>query len=292
MPLSFFYLLFFAMCLSDVGYGVILAVVSYYYLKTLTLSEGGKKLLLLLFWGGIATILAGIVTGSYFGIETSQLPPVLRNLQVIDPIKNPLNVLILSLALGVFQNLTGLAIAMYWKIKNRDYIIALFDYGFWIYFLTCLVLLVTAAGIGSPVFGLLAALSILGAILLVLTQGRSEPTIIKKAVFGILSLYRTTGYLGDTLSYSRLLALMMTTSIIGMVINIIAGMTRNIPVFGYVITILILLIGHTFNLVVSTLGAFIHSARLQLVEFFGKFYENGGREFRPFRRETKYVTIK
>lgn len=290
--LSFFYLFFFALCLSDVGYGSILSVVSYYYLRKLTLSEGGKKLLLLLFWGGIATVFIGILTGSYFGIDASLLPPVLKQLQIIDPIKNPMNVLIFSLVLGAFQNLTGIAIAMYSKIRNRDYLNALLDDGLWIFFLTCLVLLVGASGMGSPLAGLFGRLSILGGVLLTLTQGRNEPGIVKKAIFGILSLYKTTAYLGDTLSYSRLLALMMTTSIIGMVINIIAGMTRGIPFIGYFLMIAILIFGHVFNLVVSTLGAFIHSARLQLVEFFGKFYGGGGRPFNPFRRETKYVIIK
>ncbi|MCI0480757.1 MAG: V-type ATP synthase subunit I, partial [Candidatus Dadabacteria bacterium] len=104
---------------------------------------------------------------------------------------------------------------------------------------------------------------------------------------------RTTAFLGDTLSYSRLLALMLTTSIIGMVVNIIAGLTMNsVPVLGYVIMAAVLVIGHLFNLVVSVLGAFVHSMRLQLVEFFGKFYEGTGKVFKPFRQETKYVLIK
>ncbi len=285
------------MCLSDFGYGIILSIVSCYFLRKLTLSEGGKKLLLLLFWGGIATIFAGILTGSYFGIDLNALPPqignILKTLQIIDPIKNPLNVLIFSLMLGVIQNIFGVFLAMVWKIKNREYLAAALDYGLWIYFLLCLVFFVGASGAGSPLASLFGRLSIVGAALLALTQGRAEPTLLKKAIFGILSLYRTTSYLGDTLSYSRLLALMMTTSIIGMVVNIIAGLTKDsIPILGYVIMLAILVIGHTFNLVVSVLGAFIHSARLQLVEFFGKFYEGGGREFKPFRRETRYIIIR
>jgi V/A-type H+-transporting ATPase subunit I len=296
-PLSFFYLLFFAMCLSDVGYGTLLSIAAYYYLRTLTLSEGGKKLLLLLFWGGIATVIVGVLTGSYFGMDLNLIPPpvggVLKGLQVIDPIKNPLNVLIFSLFLGVVQNLSGIAIAMYWKLKDRKYLSAFLDDGLWIYFLSCLVLLITTIGLNSPLAGLFKALSIIGALLLVITQGRGEKGLVKKFLFGLLSLYRTTSYLGDTLSYSRLLALMMTTSIIGMVVNIIAALTRDsVPVLGYVFMAAILVIGHLFNLVVSTLGAFIHSVRLQLVEFFGKFYAGSGREWKPFRRETKYVIIK
>jgi len=128
--------------------------------------------------------------------------------------------------------------------------------------------------------------------LLVLTQGRKEKLLVQKAFMGILSLYRTTSFLGDTLSYSRLLALMMTTSIIGMVINLIAGLTAGIPYVGYIVMAAILVGGHIFNLVISVLSAFIHSARLQLVEFFSKFYTGSGREFKPMGYETKYVIIK
>ncbi|MFH1387637.1 MAG: V-type ATP synthase subunit I [bacterium] len=291
-PLAFFYLLFFAMCLSDVGYGILLAIVSFYFLKKLTLTEGGTKLLLLLFWGGIATIFVGIMTGSYFSMDLNQLPPLLKKLQVIDPIKNPLNVLLFSIGLGVIQNITGVALAMYWKLKDRDYLAAFLDSGLWIYFLLSLVAYGATASLGSPLAVLFGRFAMVGAALLVLTQGRNEKGIFKKFIFGLLSLYRTTGYLGDTLSYSRLLALMMTTSIIGMVINIIASMTTGIPIIGYFVMALVLVIGHIFNLVVSVLGAFIHSARLQLVEFFGKFFEGNGKEFKPFSYQTKYVIIK
>ena len=296
-PLSFFYLFFFALCLSDVGYGIILSLVSYYLIKKLTLTEGGKKILLLLFWGGVLTVLVGVCTGSYFGLNLDTLPPALggslKALQIIDPIKSPLTVLIFSLACGVFQNLFGIALGMYWKIRSREYVSAVLDHGLWIYFLSCLVGLLVAGALKSPYYDQMAWLSISGAVLLFLTQGRSEPTLIRKMIFGLLSLYRTTGYLGDTLSYSRLLALMMTTSIIGMVVNIIAMLTKDsVPILGYVIMLLVLVLGHAFNLIVSVLGAFIHAARLQLVEFFGKFYEGGGREFRPLRRETKYILIK
>lgn len=295
-PLSFFFLLFFAICLSDVGYGISLALISYYLLKKYRFPEGGKNLLTLLMWGGILTIGAGIFTGSYFGLNVESLPYFLKNtlgpLRIIDPIKNPLTVLLFSLALGVIQLMYGLALAMYWKIKYKEYAAAILDCGLWIFFLSSLVMLAVTSGMGHTLAYLASRLSIIGALLLILTQGRKEKGIIKKAIVGLLSLYRTTSYLGDILSYSRLLALMMTTSIIGMVVNLIANLSRgSIPVLGYIIMLGILVIGHIFNLVISTLGAFIHSTRLQLVEFFGKFFEGGGREFRPFRRETKYLII-
>src|SRR3989339_487734 len=296
--LSFFYILFFAICLSDAAYGIILAAASYYFLKKLTLSEGGKNLLLLLFWGGILSIAAGILTGSYFAINLDDLPKssikdALLYVKIIDPVKSPLTMLIASLAMGVIQNIWGLIVGMYWKIKQKEYLAGIFDFGLWIFFLLALVALLIANAIGPNFVSLTSYLSMAGAIMLVLNQGRNEPGFIKKAIGGILSLYRTTAFLGDTLSYSRLLALMMTTSIIGLVVNILAGITAtSIPIFGYVIMIVILVVGHLFNLVVSVLGAFVHSMRLQLVEFFGKFYEGSGRPFKPLGRETKYVVIK
>ncbi|MFA5034180.1 MAG: V-type ATP synthase subunit I [Candidatus Margulisiibacteriota bacterium] len=295
-PLSFFFILFFALCLSDVGYGLILAGIAVYYQRTLTLSEGGKNLLNLLLWGGIATVFAGIITGSYFAVSLDSLPPAiggpLKSAQLIDPVKNPLNMLIISLLLGLVQIITGLALGFYWKVRNREYLNGLFDYGLWIFFLLSLVLYGVTAALGMETNSLFSRLAMAGAALLVLTQGRNERGLLKKAVSGILSLYRTTSFLGDTLSYSRLLALMMTTSIIGMVINIIADLTRgSVPIIGYIIMAAVLIVGHLFNLVISVLGAFVHSARLQLVEFFGKFYEGGGKAFKPFRRETAYTII-
>lgn len=296
-PLSFFYLFFFAVCLSDAGYGIILAALAWLMLKKLQLTEGARDLLTLLLWGGLLTIAVGILTGSYFSIELDKLPAgsikdAALGLRLIDPIKNPLNVLMLSLLIGVIQNLTGLFIGMYWKFKNREYLIGLLDFGLWIFFLVSLVGFAITAYLKLPLADIFTKASILGAAALVLTQGRNEPSLLKKAITGVLSLYRTTGFLGDTLSYSRLLALMMTTSIIGMVVNIIAGLLQGIPWIGWVLMAVMLVFGHLFNLVVSALGAFIHAMRLQLVEFFGKFYEGGGRAFKPFRRETRYVLIR
>lgn len=295
-PLSFFYILFFAICLSDAGYGIILSLLAYLMLKKIQLTEGAQDLITLLFWGGLLTIVVGVFTGSYFSIELEKLPAgSIRNtalsLRLIDPIKSPLNVLMLSLLIGVIQNLVGLALGMYWKFKNREYLIGLLDFGLWIFFLVSLVGFAVTAYLKLPLADIFTKASILGAAALVLTQGRNEPSLIKKAISGILSLYRTTSFLGDTLSYSRLLALMMTTSIIGLVVNIIAGILQGIPIIGWVLMAAMLVFGHLFNLVVSALGAFIHSMRLQLVEFFGKFYEGGGRAFKPFRRETRYVLI-
>ena len=291
LPLSGFFIFFFGLCLSDAGYGLLLLLISTLFLKKLELPTGGKSLFILLAVGGAVSILVGIFTGTYFGFDVSQagdFAAPLKILKLFDPVNNPLQMLVFSLGVGVVQILFGILLKMIEEIRCKNYAAALLDHGLWMYFLSSLVFMVATMA-GNP---LAVKMTISGAVLLVLTQGRREKNLIKKLVFGLLSLYSTTSYLGDTLSYSRLLALMMTTSIIGTVINILAVLTRDsVPFVGYVIMVVILLVGHVFNLIISVLSAFVHSLRLQLVEFFSKFYSGSGKEFQPFRRETKYTII-
>lgn len=290
LPLSFFFALFFGICLGDFGYGLALILLSVYFLKKYKLPRGGRDLFQLFILGGAVSVVVGILTGSYFGYTPGGL---LGKLQVINPIANPLTMLIISLALGVIQILFGISLQMYNNIRKQQYLNAIFDDLFWMFFLSALVFLIAAKTLSLPIAGTASALSIAGAVLLVLTQGRNEKGIIKKALSGILSLYRVTSYMGDTLSYSRLLALGMSSAIIGSVINILAGMLKgSIPVLGFILMVVLLIFGHAFNLIISTLSAFVHAMRLQMVEFFGKFYEGGGMEFRPFKREAEYTIIR
>jgi V/A-type H+-transporting ATPase subunit I len=126
---------------------------------------------------------------------------------------------------------------------------------------------------------------------LILTQGRSQKNIVLKFFSGVLSLYGLVGFFADILSYSRLMALGLGTGIIGFAFNTIASLVVGIPVVGIIFAIIIILIGHTLNIAMSTLGAYIHSSRLQFVEFFGKFMEGGGREWRPLKKACKYIVI-
>lgn len=295
-PLSFFFALFFGLCLGDLGYGLILIAFSLYFLKRYRLPKGGVKLFnLLMFGGGVAT-LVGLLTGSYFGLTPKDIPallPILSSIQIVDPIKNPLTMLGFSLALGVVQILFGITLQMIHKIMNRQVMDAILDDGLWIYFLSALIFLIVSSAAFPSAVKLASNLSIAGAVLMVLTQGRHKKTIIQKFLSGILSLYKLSGYMGDILSYSRLLALGMSTTIIGSVINILAGMVKGgIPILGIILMVILLIFGHTFNLVIGTLSAFVHSTRLQMVEFFSKFYEGGGREFRPFKREAEFTILK
>ena len=130
-----------------------------------------------------------------------------------------------------------------------------------------------------------------GLLFLVLTQGRSNKNIALKAAGGVLSLYNIIGYFSDILSYSRLFALGLSTAVLAVVVNTFVMLFKDIPIIGIIIAVLVFIIGHLFNMVISGMGAFIHSTRLQYVEFFTKFYEGGGTPFKPFKIITKYIQI-
>ena len=133
-------------------------------------------------------------------------------------------------------------------------------------------------------------MAIVGGVGLVLTQGRHKPTFVGKATSGILSLYDLTGYFSDVLSYSRVLALGLSTSVVGSVVNIMASMPGS-GILSVLAFILIFITGHMLNMGINALGSYVHSARLQYVEFFGKYYEGGGTKFVPFQIKTKFIKI-
>ena len=166
----------------------------------------------------------------------------------------------------------------------------LLDQGLWLVFISGLVLLLV--GTQLPALGQAAKiLSIAGAVGLILTQGRANKNIIKRLLSGILSLYDVSGYLSDVLSYSRLLALGLGTTVIGLVINNMVVMSAQSGIVGIALAALIFVAGHGFNLIINVLGAYVHASRLQYVEFFTKFYDSGGRMFTPFRITTKYIDL-
>lgn len=301
--LAGFFIVFFALCLTDAGYGLMLFVVMAIALKFFNLPQESKGLVKLLMWGGIVTMIAGVFFGGYFGLTAEQAPAFAVNadgnfkFQLINATSGngPLTFLILAMVFGVAHVLFGKLVDGYWKIKHKQYIDALLDSFLWIfYILAILGFALSAMGVVlptslSPVF---KWMTIGGTLAMVLTQGRSQKSIIGKLGLGLLSLYGLVGYLSDVLSYSRLMALGLGTGIIAFAMNTIAGLAMDlIPYVGFIFAIIVLILGHTMNLVLSALGAFIHSARLQFVEFFGKFMEGGGTEFKPFKRNCKYIVI-
>lgn len=274
-----FYFVFFGMMVSDAGYGLVLALLMGIAMMKLKISGMARKLVELLFLGGISTFVWGAIFGSWFG-DLIKLPPLWLN-----PLENPLSVLYLSFTFGLIQIYFGIILNGYKNVRNGKIADALMDQGLWLVFLSGLIMLAFPQ---TSSFAKYVALA--GAIGLVLTQGRAQKGIIKKFTSGLLSLYNVTGYLSDVLSYSRLLALGLATGVIAMVINTMARLV-GVNLIGYIFMFLIMVGGHIFNIAVNALGAYVHSSRLQYIEFFGKFYDGGGKPFDPLRVKTNYVDI-
>lgn len=276
---SVFYFIFFGMMLSDAAYGIVLTALGLWALKTLKPGGMLKKLLGVITLGGISTVFWGAMFGGWLG-DLLGLPPLW-----INPLEEPMTLLMLSFVLGIIQIFAGLGAAFYKNFKAGNVLDAVFDQGLWLMLLIGILMFLY-----PPLTGVAKVLTAVGAVGLVLTQGRSKKGIIGKLVSGILSLYGVTGYLSDVLSYSRILALGLATGVIAMVINTMAKML-GFNIIGYVLMAVALVVGHAFNLVINVLGSYVHSSRLQYVEFFGKFYDGGGRTFNPFMVKTKYINL-
>jgi V/A-type H+-transporting ATPase subunit I len=272
-----FFFIFFGMMISDAGYGIVLTIISAALLKLMKPAGLAKKLFRLLLLGGVSTVFWGAMFGSWFG-DMIKLSPLWMN-----PLDDPMTLLIFSFVLGIIQIFTGISIQAYKNFRDGQVLDALFDQGLWIMLLAGLIMF--AFPNLTDVGKILAAI---GAVGLVLTQGRQQKKLIGKVVSGVLSLYSVTGYLSDVLSYSRILALGLATGVIATVVNVIGDLV-GVNIIGYVVMTIILIGGHLFNIAINTLGAYVHSSRLQYVEFFSKFYEGGGRAFKPFRINTKHI---
>lgn len=294
-----FFFLFFGMCLGDAGYGALMVFLFLGAVRKYRMEGEARNFFVMLGLCGISTIAVGIVTGTFFGnlIDSFSFLHFLKPLKdapvLLDPMKDPITFLGIALALGVFQILFGLGVAFFDCLRKKDYVGAFGDQGGWILLIVGLLLLGAGIkGIGpAGLFALAKILCLAGVADLVLTQGRSKPTFAGKAISGVLSLYNVTSYLGDVLSYSRLLALGLATSAVGMIINMLSGLVGNVPYVGWILGGVLFLGGHVFSIAINVLGAFVHSLRLQYVEFFSKFYSSGGKLFSPLRFETRYVTI-
>jgi V/A-type H+/Na+-transporting ATPase subunit I len=274
-----FFFVFFGICLSDAGYGLVLSLIALFVMRKLKLGGMGKQLLQLLFYGGLSAIIFGVLLGSYFG-DLLKMPALWFN-----PLDDPMRMLFYCFVIGLVHIYFGMGLQAYRNIKAGHALSALYDQGFWFIFLNGLIMLLL------PEFSAVGRLLAMGgAAGLILTQGRSQQGIVKKFLSGLLSLYNITGYLSDVLSYSRLLALGLATGVIASAINSMGGMIAGSAV-GTVIMVGVLFGGHLFNIIISTLGSYVHTSRLQYIEFFGKFFEGGGRSFKPFGIQTSFVDV-
>jgi V/A-type H+-transporting ATPase subunit I len=291
--LAGFFFLFFGLSLTDVGYGIFLMIVSAIVITLFKVSKATKVFAQLLFFVGLATVIVGAAFGGYLGISPENLPSFLVQLQQFDPIGNPLPVFYLALSLGVVQVMVGMLLKIYSEYKNNRLLEGVIIQGPW-FFTFCMAILALLTSLGYVAvlpFETFVNLSYVGLVLVALSGVYQGEGIFGRIMSAAARLYDSIGYFSDILSYSRLLALGLATTALAFAVNLIAGMVVETPYVGYILAGIILLIGHLFNLAVNTLGAFIHSARLQFVEFFGKFIMGTGREFAPLRRSEEYVVI-
>lgn len=295
-----FFFLFLGMCFGDAGYGLLLSGVFGYLLVKHDMSPTIRKFFMMLTIGMFCSIAFGALTGSWFGDSVTAFPflsfliPLKKAVQLLDPMKDPMTLLLISLGLGFIQVIFGLMIAFKnnWSHGNR--VAALGDQGGWILFLCGLLCvgLSTSEVLPSSMLSASKILAAAGALTLIATQGREKASIAGKLFSGIMSLYNVTGFLGDVLSYSRLLALGLGSAAVGMVVNLLANLVLETQYIGIPLAVLIFVLGHAFSIAINLLGAFIHSLRLQYVEFFGKFYDANGRDFTPLRNSTVFAKLR
>ncbi len=299
--LAFFFYFFFGMMFSDAGYGLLLIIATTIAIKVFKPDRNMRNNLRLFRNCGYFTVLWGLVFGSIFG----DAPAVIYNLvtgneitmqqllpyPILDTQKDALMIMILSIALGLVHILVGMGCKFYVCIKHKKYKEAFFDTGFWMLMLIGFAVLAAGMVLGYIYIYIGAGIAIASALGLVLTQGREKKGFFGKMVGGVASLYDITGYISDLLSYSRLLALGLTTGVMAQVFNMLSTLLGT-SVFGIVYMVVIFLVGHAITIGLNALGSYVHTMRLQYVEMFSKFYEGGGVQFKPFSLNSKNFKIK
>ncbi len=292
-----FYIVFFGFIMADAAYGIIMMLATMTMLRMAKPRGGMKNMLTMFFYCGVSTFIAGALTGGWFADAVSVISSTFFGSSFtiapiwFNPLEEPMTMLIFSMVLGAIQIFTGMGIAGYRQIKRGDVAGAFFDVGAW--YLLFIGLGIFVAGTMGMLPGTLApigvGISLFGVLILLLFAGR-ERKGFGRIIGGLGAIYGITGYVSDLLSYSRIMALGLSGAVVGQVFNRMGSMGGD-GIVGAILFIVVFIIGHTFNIAISLLGAYVHTSRLQYIEFFGRFYEGGGRPFRPLFDKTKYVEI-
>ncbi len=306
--MAVFYYVLFGLMLSDAAYGILIILACGAALHQFCNMEPGmRKTLKMFFYCGISTTFWGVLFGGYFGDAVTVISQTFfgRTITIAPlwfaPVEDPMRMLVFSFAIGIVHIFAGLGVKLYQTARAGDWQGAVFDVICWylvvgggVVYLLSMPMFVEMAAlpfIFPPVAGTTAAVSAgVGALGILLFGGRSSKNPVKRLAKGLYALYGVTGYLSDILSYSRLLALGLATGVIATVFNKMGSMFGG-GVLGAVLFTVIFLIGHTLNIGINLLGAYVHTNRLQFVEFFGKFYGGGGLRYQPYGVHTKYYKI-
>jgi V/A-type H+-transporting ATPase subunit I len=281
-----FFILFYGMMMADMGYGLVMMILAAVVIKK-TKPNGPtmRHMMPLMFLCGVSTFLWGAATGGFFGDFLTQIVKLTTGGEfalpsLFSPLDDAIPVLIGSLILGVLQVFTGMVVSMHNQIKRGETMAAICNEGAW--FLVFLLAILGAVGV-LPLKGALIAI----VVVLVIGLSYGKKGVIGK-IMGIFGgIYNgVTGYFSDILSYSRLMALMLAGAVVAQVFNQLGAMTGNVITF-----VIIAMVGNALNFALNLLGCYVHDMRLQCLEFFGRFYEDGGKAFTPLDTTAKYVDI-
>ncbi len=306
--MSIFYYVLFGIMLADAAYGLLMTVACAVLLKIFPHMSSNMRRAVRMFRNcGISTIFWGAMFGSYFGDAIPIVAETFFNTQLsipplwFNPLDRPMQLLVFSLLVGIIHIFTGLTMKLYTLVKQKQYKDILYDVIFWYmlvgglivaFISTSMFTSMTQITISLPpiVTTICLAAAGVGAVGIIATAGRESRNPGKRILKGLYGLYNLSGYLSDILSYSRLLALGLAASVISSVFNQMGAMFGG-GVVGAIAFAIVFLIGHTLNIAINILGSYVHTNRLQFVEFFGKFYEGGGNKFEPFSEKTKYYNF-
>ncbi|MEE0944595.1 MAG: V-type ATP synthase subunit I [Clostridia bacterium] len=296
--MAFFYYFFFGMMFSDAGYGLLLMIACGLLGFGNFMEKEKRRAYKMFFFCGVSTTFWGIMYGSFFGDMIATVSRTFGDGSVaftpilMDPVQKPLQLLIMSVAFGLIHILTAIATKFYMTWRDGDKFAAICDSGFWFVLLFGVAVFAGGMALGIQILETVGVVMLIASAAgLILTQGRNQKNPIMKLFGGILSLYDITSYVGDILSYSRLMALGLATGVIASVINVLGSLGGD-SVVGLIAFIVISIFGHALNFAINMLGAYVHTNRLQYVEFYQKFYEGGGRKYKPFGFNTKYFIFK
>lgn len=305
--MSIFYFLIFGLMFADVGYGVLVTLIGFLAPKLLRMKPSMTRMLNMFAYCGISCAICGFIFGGWFGdlpyalltsfggYETVEAAkeafPIFNGLVVtlggnpvsLNPLDNPMAFLVISLVMGAIHLIAGMVVKFVLLCKQGEVFAAIFDIGsYWILFAGMGLIFVNPT-VGWIVLGV-------GALMIIATYGRAQKNPIMRILMGFKGIYDLINYASDLLSYCRILALGLASAVMAQVFNLLATMGGPTPV-GFVLLVAVLLIGHVLNIAINLLGAFVHTSRLQYLEFFGKFFEDGGVAFDPALPSNEYSTV-